>query len=142
VKRQPSYHGPDRLHWLVCGNGSYARKRKVFPATLEADTDSQAACVSPQQPKRIELPNGMWFFFRKTTNCDDRRHGSHSRRRAPRFQRTRRADDVYGEVWRTGGTKSKPGDQLDDYLEHAPAKVETAEARLDHRELVLSEGRF
>jgi zinc protease len=33
--------------------------------------------------------------------------------------------DVYGEVWRTGGTKSKTGDQLDDYLEQRAAKVET-----------------
>ena len=33
--------------------------------------------------------------------------------------------DIYGEVWRTGGTKSQTGDQLDDYLEIRAAKVET-----------------
>ena len=33
--------------------------------------------------------------------------------------------DVYGEVWRTGGTKSQTGDQLDDFLEVRAAKVET-----------------
>ena len=33
---------------------------------------------------------------------------------------------LYGEVWRTGGTKSQTGDQLDDYLEIRAAKVETA----------------
>ncbi len=33
--------------------------------------------------------------------------------------------DLYGEVWRTGGTKSQTGDQLDDYLEIRAAKVET-----------------
>ena len=33
--------------------------------------------------------------------------------------------DMYGEVWRTGGTKSQTGDQLDDYLEIRAAKVET-----------------
>src|SRR6266566_7437566 len=32
---------------------------------------------------------------------------------------------LYGEVWRTGGTKSQTGDQLDDYLEARAAKVET-----------------
>ncbi len=32
---------------------------------------------------------------------------------------------MYGEVWRTGGTKSQTGDQLDDYLEIRAAKVET-----------------
>jgi zinc protease len=34
--------------------------------------------------------------------------------------------NIYGQVWRTGGTKSKTGDQLDDYLEARAAKVETA----------------
>jgi len=33
--------------------------------------------------------------------------------------------DMYGEVWRTGGTKTQTGDQLDDYLEIRAAKVET-----------------
>ena len=27
--------------------------------------------------------------------------------------------DIYGEAWRTGGTKTQTGDQLDDYLESA-----------------------
>jgi len=33
--------------------------------------------------------------------------------------------DIYGEVWRTGGTKNQTGDQLDDFLEQRAAKVET-----------------
>ncbi len=33
--------------------------------------------------------------------------------------------DIYGEVWRTGGTKTQTGDQLDDFLEVRAAKVET-----------------
>ena len=33
--------------------------------------------------------------------------------------------DIFSEVWRTGGTKSKTGDELDDYLEVRAAKVET-----------------
>jgi zinc protease len=32
---------------------------------------------------------------------------------------------LFGEVWRTGGTKTQTGDQLDDYLEVRAAKVET-----------------
>ena len=31
----------------------------------------------------------------------------------------------FGEVWRTGGTKTQTGDQLDDFLEVRAAKVET-----------------
>src|ERR1035438_8660691 len=34
-------------------------------------------------------------------------------------------NDIYGEVWRTGGTKTQTGDQLDDFLEVRAAKVET-----------------
>ncbi len=33
--------------------------------------------------------------------------------------------DIYSEVWRTGGTKTQTGDQLDDFLEVRAAKVET-----------------
>jgi zinc protease len=33
--------------------------------------------------------------------------------------------DIYGDVWRTGGTKTKTGDELDDFLEARAAKVET-----------------
>lgn len=33
--------------------------------------------------------------------------------------------DIFGEVWRTGGTKTQTGDQLDDFLEVRAAKVET-----------------
>jgi zinc protease len=36
--------------------------------------------------------------------------------------------DLYGEVWRNGGTKSQTGDQLDDFLEARAAKVETSNA--------------
>jgi zinc protease len=33
--------------------------------------------------------------------------------------------EIYGGAWRTGGTKSKTGDQLDDFLEARAARVET-----------------
>ena len=33
--------------------------------------------------------------------------------------------EIFGEVWRTGGTKTQTGDQLDDFLEVRAAKVET-----------------
>jgi zinc protease len=34
--------------------------------------------------------------------------------------------DIYGEAWRTGGTKTRTGDDLDDFLEARAAKVETS----------------
>jgi zinc protease len=80
----------------------------------------------PQQPKRIELPNGMVIFLQEdhelpTIDGTARiRGGSRS---VP--ANLTGIIDVYGEVWRTGGTKTQTGDQLDDYLEQRAAKVET-----------------
>ena len=51
--------------------------------------------------------------------------------------------DLYGEVWRTGGTKTQTGDQLDDYLEIRAAKVETSGSVRFHVHLLLqSQERF
>jgi len=80
----------------------------------------------PQQPKRIQLPNGMVIFLQE----------DHELPLIDGFARIRGGSveepadktglvDMYGEVWRTGGTKSQTGDQLDDFLEIRAAKVET-----------------
>jgi zinc protease len=80
----------------------------------------------PEQPKRIELPNGMVVFLQEdhelpTIDGTARIRGGERVVPANKTGLT----DVYGEVWRTGGTKSKTGDQLDDFLEQRAAKVET-----------------
>ena len=80
----------------------------------------------PQQPKRIELPNGMVIFLQEDHELPlidgvaRIRGGS----RAEPAAKTGLLS-LYGEVWRTGGTKAQTGDQLDDYLEIRAAKVET-----------------
>ena len=80
----------------------------------------------PQEPKRIELPNGMVIFLQEDHELPlidgvaRIRGGS----RAEPADKTGMLD-IYGEVWRTGGTKEQTGDQLDDYLEIRAAKVET-----------------
>jgi len=80
----------------------------------------------PPQPKRIALPNGMVVFLQEdhelpTIDGTARIRGGE---RSVPGKKTGLID-VYGEVWRTGGTKSQTGDQLDDYLEQRAAKVET-----------------
>lgn len=81
----------------------------------------------PQQPKRLVLPNGMVVFLQEDHELPlidgiaRIRGGSRSEPAAKTG-----LVDMYGEVWRTGGTKSQTGDQLDDYLEIRAAKVETA----------------
>jgi len=81
----------------------------------------------PQLPKRIQLSNGMIIFLQED-------------RELPLIRGTARirggsVDEppdkvglvqIYGEVWRTGGTKGRTGDQLDDFLEAHAAKVETS----------------
>jgi zinc protease len=82
---------------------------------------------SPQEPKRIELPNGMVIFLQEDHELPlidgtARIRGGSRSEPANKVGLT----EIYGEVWRTGGTKAQTGDELDDYLEIRAAKVETA----------------
>ena len=90
------------------------------------------------KPRRVAMPNGMVIFL-----LEDRelplieafavvRAGS----------RNEPADKVglaqlFGQSWRTGGTKAKTGDELDDFLEARAAKVETT-SDIDSAEIRLS----
>jgi zinc protease len=81
----------------------------------------------PQEPKRFELPNGMVVFLQEDHELP-LIDGSARIRGGSRSEPVNKAGmlDIYGEVWRTGGTKAQTGDQLDDYLEIRAAKVETS----------------
>ena len=82
----------------------------------------------PQQPTRIQLANGMVIFLQPDHEL-------------PLISATARIRGggisqppaktglvaLYGEVWRTGGTKIKTGDQMDDFLEARAAKIETGD---------------
>ena len=81
----------------------------------------------PPEPKRIALPNGMVVFLQEDHELPlidgvARIRGGTRREPADKVGLI----DLYGEVWRTGGTHSQTGDQLDDFLEARAAKVETA----------------
>src|SRR5450432_223806 len=80
----------------------------------------------PQQPKRIQLSNGMVIFLQEDHELPlidgtARIRGGSINEPADKTGLI----DIYGEVWRTGGTKTQTGDQLDDFLEVRAAKVET-----------------
>jgi zinc protease len=80
----------------------------------------------PQQPKRIQLSNGMVIFLQEDhelplVDVSARIRGGSRNEPASKVGLA----DIYGEVWRTGGTKTQTGDQLDDFLEVRAAKVET-----------------
>lgn len=80
----------------------------------------------PQEPKRIELPNGMVIFLQEDHELPTI-DGVARIRGGARSEPAAKAGlmSLYSEVWRTGGTNSQTGDQLDDYLEIRAAKVET-----------------
>jgi len=80
----------------------------------------------PREPKRIELPNGMVIFLQEDHELP-LIDGIARIRGGSRSEPANKTGmlDIYGEVWRTGGTKAQTGDQLDDYLEIRAAKVET-----------------
>lgn len=82
----------------------------------------------PIEPKRIELPNGMVVFLQEDHELP-MIDGFARIRGGSRDEPANKAGltEIYGEVWRTGGTQSKTGDQLDDFLEARAAKVETGD---------------
>jgi zinc protease len=80
----------------------------------------------PQQPKRVELSNGMVIFLQEDHELpliDGSMRILGGSRNEPAGKTG--LIDIYGDVWRTGGTKTQTGDQLDDFLEVRAAKVET-----------------
>lgn len=82
---------------------------------------------NPQEPRRIVLSNGLVVFLQED-------HELPLVGGTLRFRGGSRAEpaektgllDIYGMVWRTGGTKTRTGDQLDDFLEARAARVETS----------------
>ncbi len=80
----------------------------------------------PQQPKRVELSNGMVVFLQEDhelplIDASARIRGGSRNEPAEKTGLV----GLLGKVWRTSGTKSQTGDQLDDFLEVRAAKVET-----------------
>ena len=102
-----------------------------FPAQAQVESWKQIPipplpAFKPQQPKRIELSNGMVIFLQEDhelplVDGTARIRGGSVNEPASKAGLV----DIYGEVWRTGGSKTQTGDQLDDFLEVRAAKVET-----------------
>jgi len=81
---------------------------------------------TPQEPTRIQLANGMVIFLQPDhelplISAVARIRGGSISEPASKAGLT----DLYGDVWRTGGTKTKTGDEMDDFLEAHAAKIET-----------------
>ena len=103
------------------------------PASFSQATDWKKIQVPPLRafhpplPTRIQLSNGLVIFLMEDHELP-LVQGIARVRGASRDEPKGKAGlvQVLGEAWRTGGTKDKTGDQLDDYLEARAAKVETS----------------
>lgn len=80
----------------------------------------------PQQPRRVALANGMVIFLQEDHELP-LIGGVAQIRGGSREEPGEKAGlvTIYGQTWRTGGTKGRTGDDLDDFLESRAAKVET-----------------
>src|SRR5208282_3293734 len=100
--------------------------QQTSPQTWQQIPIPKLPAFHPAQPKRIEFANGMVVFLQEDHELPII-DGTARIRGGERLVPANKTGliDIYGEVWRTGGTKSQTGDQLDDYLEQRAAKVET-----------------
>ena len=80
----------------------------------------------PEQPKRIELKNGLVILLEEDHELPFI-NGVINIRGGSRDEPAAKAGmiDLYSDAWRTSGTAGKDGDALDDLLEAKAAKVET-----------------
>jgi zinc protease len=81
----------------------------------------------PQEPRRVELANGMIVFLQENHELP-LIEGTVRIRGGSREEPADKAGmvSIYADVWRTGGTHGKTGDELDDFLEAHAARVEAS----------------
>ncbi|MFI5183077.1 MAG: M16 family metallopeptidase [Vicinamibacteria bacterium] len=83
----------------------------------------------PHQPQRFVLASGMVVLLQPDSELP-LVHGFARIRGGSREEPGPKAGlvSLYGEAWRTGGTRVRTGDDLDDFLESRAASVETSGA--------------
>jgi zinc protease len=92
----------------------------------------------PQQPKRIQFENGMVVFLQEDHELPLIEGVAYVRGASKEDPGDKIGlAQIYAAAWRTGGSKSKTGDQLDDELEARAARIETG-GGLDFTTIQLS----
>jgi len=117
---------------LLCAVTAFLAALPVVPKLQAQVTDWKQIVIpklppfNPQEPRRVELPNGMVIFLQEDHELPFIR-GTARIRGGSREEPADKVGlvQIYGQVWRLGGTKDRTGDQLDDYLEARAARVET-----------------
>jgi len=128
------------LHYLLAAllvttavNGMAAAQTATAPATTTATEPWKQIPIpplhafKPQQPKRIELANGLVIFLQEDHELPFI-NGSILIRGGSRDEPADKAGlvSLYGDAWRTSGTSTIDGDKLDDRLESKAASIETS----------------
>jgi len=111
---------------LAAGLAAPAAQAQPVPSDWKEIRKPALRTFQPTAPRRVALGNGMVLFLQED-------------RELPLVQVTlrirggSREEDpakvglvsIFGQAWRTGGTKKRSGDELDDFLEARAARVET-----------------
>lgn len=105
---------------------SHGEKQDLAAGDLRAIQRPPLPQFHPQQPKRIQLDNGLVIFLQEDhelplISATATIHGGSKSEPGDKIGLA----NIYGSSWRTGGTKTKTGDQLDDLLEARAARLET-----------------
>ncbi len=111
---------------LACGLLAAGAAAQDAPKEWDEIKTPPLRAFEPQQPKRIALPNGMVVFLQEDHELP-LVNGWFFVRGGGREVAAGKAGmaGIYGQSWRTGGTKAKTGDQIDEFLEARGAIVET-----------------
>jgi zinc protease len=117
-----------------CTRRVSAPKPSAVPQAAALTSDWQKIAIpplhafNPQEPLRIELSNGMVILLQEDHELPVIR-GTARIRGGSREELANKVGlvSIYGDVWRTGGTASKTGDELDDYLEARAARIEAGD---------------
>jgi zinc protease len=104
-----------------------AAKTDLAAADLRVIKKPSLPAFHPQQPKRIQFDNGMVVFLQEDHELPLIDAGIVIRGGAKSEPEAKTGlVSIYGTAWRTGGTKTRTGDQLDDLLEARAARLETS----------------
>lgn len=108
------------------GTKAAPQTSKGIPASWKQVPIPKLPPFKPQEPVRVELSNGMVIFLTENhelplIDATARIRGGSRSEPAAKTGMV----DMYGDVWRTGGTERRTGDAMDDFLEARAAKLET-----------------
>src|SRR5262245_24461247 len=104
-----------------------AAKEDLAAADLRAIKKPPLPEFHPQQPKRVQFDNGMVVFLQEDHELPLIEAGIIIRGGAKSEPEAKTGlVTIFGGSWRTGGTKTRSGDQLDDFLEARAARLETS----------------